>query len=116
MSGTISHRVCAFGCYIVCALLFQRFLENDHHVGAHAGLLGGNARTISAGAVQCSATVHFSRNVLLILQRETSRWLQTEDRGTAKLPSSNLLFQLSHAIRPPVSVRAEQCSTGLLTA
>lgn len=70
----ISHRVCAFGCYIVCALLFQRFLENDHHVSAHAGLIAllllqrWDGGTISVDAVQCGVTVHFSRNALLILQ------------------------------------------------
>lgn len=68
----ISHRVCAFGCYIVCALLFQRFLENDHHVSAHAApvaslLLQEGGTVGPSRLVQCSATVHFSRNALLIL-------------------------------------------------
>lgn len=73
--GVISHRVGAFGCYIVCALLFQRFLENDHHVSAHAGLTGllllrlGDGGTISGGAVRCSARVHASRNALSILHK-----------------------------------------------
>lgn len=59
----ISHRVGAFGCYIVCALLFQRFLENDHHVSAHAGLMGlllllrgWDGGTISGGAVRCEGS------------------------------------------------------------
>lgn len=75
--ATTSHRaqICTFGCYIVCALLFQRFLVNDHHVGAHrrlkalqwgrenlTAILATSA--VRAGWVRVSLRQQPSRNVL----------------------------------------------------
>lgn len=71
-----SHRaqICTFGCYIVCALLFQRFLGNDHHVSAHPRLKALQwgrenltailTSTVRAGWVRVRLRQQPSRNVL----------------------------------------------------
>lgn len=110
----ISYQVCPFGCHIVCALLFQRFLENDHHVSAHARLI--ELRLLQGGTVgpsrlvqcdgsllrECASNPAWTQNMRSgghVRQRNIQVASETEYGQTPQFLSSfdlavNLLFQL----------------------